>query len=149
MRRTFVVTTLMVVAATISCPSLAGKIKVYKWVDQNGVVTFSEYRPETTQYVELEVEGDRVIGGKNQQLNYDFSNLDDGDVDETVVTELNQKANEYCQKAKHNLNVLESFNRVRVLDDEGQPKVLDEGQVTEQRRLAKRQIDIFCKKESQ
>lgn len=125
-------------------PVQAAKIKVYKWVDKNGVVTFSEYRPTQDDYVELEIEGDRVVGGKTGKDDYNLSSLGRKQVDDNVVNELNEKAVEYCNKAKHNLNVLESFENVRVLDESGQPKVLNEEDIMQQRRLAMRQVELFC-----
>lgn len=122
----------------------ATKIKVYKWVDKKGVVTFSEYRPSQDDYVELEIEGDRVVGGKSGKVDYNLSSLGRKQVDDNVVQELNEKAIEYCKKAKHNLNVLETFKNVRVLDESGQPTVLDKKDVMEQRRLAMRQVELFC-----
>lgn len=122
----------------------AAKIKVYKWVDKEGVVTFSEYRPSKDDYVELEIEGDRVIGGKSGKVDYNLSALGRKKVDDNVVEELNEKATEYCNKAKHNLNVLDSFENVRVLDETGNPKVLNKDDVMAQRRLAMRQVELFC-----
>lgn len=145
MRATFVTVFLLFVTGSVT----AEKIKVYKWVDKNGVVTFSEYRPPETEYIELEIEGDRVIGGQSEGLDYDLSSLQRDNVDEGVVDELNQKATEYCDKAKHNLNVLDSFNNVRVLDERGQPKVLSQEEISQQRRLANRQIELFCSKPPQ
>jgi len=140
----------LLVTIILSIPlSYAEKIKVYKWVDKNGVVTFSEYRPQEDDYIELEIEGDRVVGGNNEELDYDLSGLEREQVDEGVVEELNQKADEYCQKAKHNLSVLDSFKNVRVLDENGQPKVLSQDDVMEQRRLANRQVELFCNEEQQ
>ena len=127
-----------------SSQAFANKIKVYKWVDEKGVVTFSEYRPQEKDYIELEIDGDRVVGGNNEALDYDLSGLQENKTEEGVVEELNLKAQEYCQKAKHNLNVLDSFKQVRVLDDEGEPQVLSEADTLQQRRLAHRQIELFC-----
>lgn len=142
MRLLFVTVLLLVISSSVS----ANKIKVYKWVDKNGVVTFSEYRPPETEYIELEIEGDRVIGGQSENLDYDLSGLQRENEDEGVVDELNQKATEYCEKAKHNLSVIDSFNNVRVLDENGQPKVLSQDEISQQRRLANRQIELFCNK---
>jgi len=138
---------LIVTLLLSTSPAYAEKIKVYKWVDKNGVVTFSEYRPQEDDYIELEIEGDRVVGGNNDELDYNLSGLDREKVDEGVVEELNQKADEYCQKAKHNLNVLDSFKNVRVLDENGQPKVLSDEEIMQQRRLANRQVELFCNNE--
>lgn len=124
------------------------KIKVYRWIDDKGVVTFSEYRPKNNDYVELEVEGDRVRttarkagdrsdAGEGLGINVGGS----GD----AVEELNSQAVQYCNKAKHNLKVLDSFKNVRVLDDKGNPKVLTKEDVEEQRSLANRQVELFCK----
>jgi len=139
---------LLVTLLLVVSPSYANKIKVYKWVDKKGVVTFSEYRPQETDYIELEIDGDRVIGGNSDELDYNLSGLQSGTTDEGVVEELNLKAKEYCQKAKHNLNVLESFRNVRVLDENGEPRVLSQDDVMQQRRLANRQIELFCSDES-
>ncbi|MBU2884003.1 DUF4124 domain-containing protein [Psychrosphaera sp. B3R10] len=140
MKNLIAIAILMVVANQAN----ASKIKVYKWVDKNGVVTFSEYRPSQDDYVELEIEGDRVVGGKSGKVDYNLSTLGRKQVDDNVVQELNEKANEYCKKAKHNLNVLETFKNVRVLNEAGQPTVLDKKDVMEQRRLAMRQVELFC-----
>jgi hypothetical protein len=138
---------LTAICLLLSSEANAVKIKVYKWVDEKGVVTFSEYRPESKDYEEIEVEGDRLIG-KDQGLDYDLSSLQPKKVKGEVVEELNQQAAKYCEKARHNMKVLDSFNNVRLLDEDGNPKVLSKEEVMEQRRLANRQIEMFCPKSS-
>lgn len=125
------------------------KIKVYRWIDEKGVVTFSEYRPKNMDYVELEVEGDRVrtTARKQGEESGQSENLgiNVGGAGNNPVQELNSQAAQYCQKAQHNLKVLDSFKNVRVLDEKGNPKVLSKEDVAQQKTLANRQIDLFCK----
>lgn len=122
------------------------KIKVYRWIDEKGVVTFSEFRPQNVDYVELEVEGDRVRTTARQADGSEASSENVGvNVGSDAVQELNSQATQYCSKAQHNIKVLDSFKNVRVLDDKGNPKVLTKADVAQQRALATRQIELFCK----
>ncbi len=120
------------------------KVKVYRWIDEKGVVTFSEYRPQNSKYEELEIEGDRVLRGKETSNAIELPLSKNKDEDGSMINELNTQAKLYCDKAKHNLKVLESFNSVRVLDEKGKPKTLSEKDVAQQKRLANRQIELFC-----
>ncbi len=139
MRWLLLISALLVASAQASVT----KVKVFRWVDENGVVTFSEYRPEKSTYVELEIEGDRVLKGKEQVSNLDNSKSSEESSAE-AVKELNAQAKVYCEKARHNLKVLGSFKNVRVLDEDGNPKILNQNDVNQQRALAERQIDLFC-----
>ncbi len=125
----------------------AQKVKVYRWVDDNGVVTFSEYRPKSNKYVELEIEGDRVRTGQFDSEGVDLTagNRTTNGEPAPEVEELNSQAKMYCEKARHNLKVLDSFKNVRVLDDKGKPKTLTQNDVDQQKRLANRQVELFCK----
>lgn len=147
-----VLTTFTLICLMASSAALAKveKIKVYRWIDEKGVVTFSEYRPKNMDYVELEVEGDRVRttthkqgdeAGQSENLGINVNG-----VGNNPIQELNSQATQYCQKAQHNLKVLDSFKNVRVLDDNGNPKVLTKEDVAQQKTLANRQIELFCKK---
>ncbi|MDB2374451.1 DUF4124 domain-containing protein [Psychrosphaera haliotis] len=118
------------------------KVKVYRWIDAKGVVTFSEYRPQNSKYVELEIEGDRVLRGKKDDQSVEISI--NADKDDSMVDELNSQAKLYCDKAKHNLKVLDSYESVKVLDDKGNPKTLSQNDIAQQKRLANRQIELFC-----
>ena len=125
--------------------STKNTVKVYRWMDSKGVVTFSEYRPEKSSYVELEIEGDRVLKGKEQVSNLNNKSIESNDDSAVAVKELNTQAKVYCEKAQHNLKVLASFKNVRVLDENGNPKILNKSDVDQQRKLANRQIELFCK----
>lgn len=122
----------------------AAKIKVYRWVDQHGVVNFSQYRPSIKDYEEVFIEGKRLLTSLNKPIT-GVEIKENKEVAPEVVAELDAQATKYCQKAKHNLKVLESFKNVKLMDNNGQPVELKNDEVLEQKRLALRQIEMFCK----
>ena len=141
--------TLFIGILLLSFTNVAGaeKLKIYKWLDDKGVVTFSEYRPETYDYEELEISGDIVEGNISDKSSYNFSysQLNNNKPPADAVSTLNQQANDYCEKAKHNINILESFEDVKIIDADGNPSTMSKEEVEQQKKLANRQIELFCR----
>ncbi|MDQ2693943.1 MAG: DUF4124 domain-containing protein [Pseudomonadota bacterium] len=51
---------------------------------------------------------------------------------------------EYCQRARTNLDILENYEVVSRPDDQGQPVVLDDEQRQQALRQARKDVEYFC-----
>ena len=116
---------LMVLAALLAL-SAAAPAKLYKWVDKDGNVTYSERKPPDVQAEEVKVQGVAPVTNEEARERLDSigSKADeerkDREFKETYAAETAERdarLKENCKTARENLRVLETASRIK--DAEG------------------------------
>ena len=140
--RLLLLTTLMIFAGSIS----AG---LYKWVDNEGNVHYSQKRPANKQYKRLKAPPPAPA---NSQPLYNSSKPEkkaskatNKNPNKTVEAETakNKKIRaDNCVKAKKNLNTLQVNRRIR--DKDGNLIIIDDNVRAKQIEKAKQAISEFC-----
>jgi hypothetical protein len=136
----------------LSSSALADNI-IYRWVDENNVVHYSQNQPATGDYTEL-VMANTQLSDKNNDSSTPKSNTpssvastNNGDGISDNLTK-NKSAIDYaakCAEAQKNLTTLKDFDRIRFVDEKGETQVLNKEQQEEQLIINEERVNIYCK----
>ncbi len=131
----------IVALLTFSAITYSANITIYRWVDDNNVVHFSQNQPEHSNFTEITMQKLKQKANKksSSQLGELTINNDKG---ENNVSE-NKTAR--CLTAKKNLATLEKFELIQYKTDSGERKLLTAKEKKDQLTLNKQQVDLFCK----
>jgi len=133
--RILLFTTMMILAST----AFAG---LYKWVDDEGNVHYSQKPPENKPYKTIKAPPPAPQTSKPVEFSEEES-----DIEKTIKAETakNQKLREEnCAIGKNNLKSYQTFRRIRSKD--GSVRVIDDKERKEQIESAKQLIRDFCGK---
>ena len=138
-------------AVIFSTNVIAKDIAIYRWVDENNVVHFSQHQPQGENYSQLttvssyqarekELEKDSTIPSVDEQLSqYEQEKAE-------VLAKNKEIADKNCKAAKLNEKMLNSFDKVMVTDSEGKSKALTNKEKKSQLTLSKKHINMYCEK---
>jgi hypothetical protein len=130
---------------------------IYKWIDENGVTNYTQYRPsdeQTGEQVKVVVppaSPKTDSGVAQQRLENQLKTLADNQAEreeaaETraeAATEAKQRA-ENCEKARSNLSKLTTGGRKRIMGADGVARYMSEEQRQEHIAEAETQIKESC-----
>ena len=125
---------------TISTNILAEDVVVYRWVDNNNVVHFSQNQPASGNYTEILMASNGQPKKPLGSVSNDVSKVKSDNVKLPTVDTSSQ-----CEEAKTNLKTLTTFDRIRYTDENGETKILGEEQQKEQIITNKSRIKEYCK----
>ncbi|MGD8177240.1 DUF4124 domain-containing protein [Marinimicrobium sp. ARAG 43.8] len=121
--------------------------QVYRWVDDEGVTHFTAHPPQNRPAEAL-----RPKTGHSEPVDYSqrFPTPDDhplsSDRDSQPEGEPSQPENQQqaCSQARENLTILERGGRIAVQDDNGEPRFLNQEEVSERTATARQLIAENC-----
>jgi len=136
------------IAALLLAAATAAPAKLYKWVDEQGNVTYSERKPPGVEAEELElrvpsVSTEEARGRIEQVREQAEAARKDREFKETYATETAEREarlKENCETARENLRVLETASRVK--DAEG--TFIDDSQREARIEQARQAIEDNC-----
>ena len=118
----------------------AGFTQTYKWVDQNGVVSYSQTPPPSTQAETVDITPTPVVG--NSDNSDELQRLRQRLEDSSEAAEIKRQN---CSTARSNLeNLLNSGNRMMKTTD-GDYLRLSESERQTRIQAAREQIEANCK----
>jgi hypothetical protein len=139
------------VAATLAFTSLSANAgeTYYRWTDDRGNPVHSDRPPPkgvdyevvstgSTLIRPVEAEQGAVPAEISPRVGNDFEQ-----VDTRIETEI-EKNPEYCQRARDNLATLSKNGRIRMRNDQGEYRYIDEEEKEIQRQNAADAIDAYC-----
>jgi hypothetical protein len=141
-------------AVMFSNSAIAKDIAIYRWIDENNVVHFSQHTPQKNNYSQLTTFASYKA---TQQSSVNLANkktLVDEQLTqyETTQAEILEKnkviAEKNCKAAKLNIKMLNSFNKITILDSDGKNRVLTNKQKKAQVTLSNKHIYLYCNKNS-
>ena len=130
----------------------ANDISIYRWVDDNNVVHFSQQLPQSNNYSQLTTfasykakQQSKDNNPENKQLPSVDEQLTQYDKKQAAIIEKNKAlAKENCRAAQLNLKMLNSFNKVTTLDSNGKNHILTDKEKIAKITLSNKHIDIYC-----
>jgi len=145
---------LIIISAFFLNNVLAKDVAIYRWVDENNVVHFSQNQPTSKGYSQLTTFSSyRANKPKNEMVN------DEELEAEKLATEFDLKQKEIqiknkeifkknCSAAKLNIKMLNSFKKVLYTDPDGKSRILTDKDKQEQLDLSEKHIELYCDKAS-
>lgn len=141
-------------AVTFSSNVIAKDIAIYRWLDENNVVHFSQQQPQSGSYSQLTTVAS--YRAKEQKLSKSakmkssideqLSQFEQERVD--VLAQNKEIADKNCKAAQLNEKTLNSFDMVMITDSEGKNRALSAKEKKAQLELSKKHIGMYCKKKN-
>jgi hypothetical protein len=126
--------------------------KLYKWVDAEGNVTYSEKKPpdgkaETIRLrsATLDAAGaQEKLDQLNERAQAQQKDRDFAENSVTATAERNERMASNCKIAQENMRILRTTSRIQDKDANGEPYFLDEAGIQAKMADMQRQIDNNC-----
>jgi hypothetical protein len=125
--------------------SSASELTVYRWVDENNVVHFSQHQPINDEYTEFLVSNQSEIKSRaDAKVTSSVSNEKvSSEKDETnIPSSIDMSAN--CKEAKENLAMLLAFDNVQFTDNDGIKQILNKREKKQQIEINKKRTEVYC-----
>ncbi len=128
--------------------SLGYATKVYKWVDDEGVVNYGDTQPENTQSITVRIQTKQPDQQPAQKTPSNETNSEDTaskpNQTGTAGTEDKKVAQKTCKEAHTLVNQMKKHNRVRI-NENGKLRFLSEEEKQEKLKKAEQYISDHCK----
>jgi hypothetical protein len=141
----------ILVLACALAASTAAFGQLYKWVDKDGKVTYSDQPPPAQQSKQLNLNTGVASPPARSAIERD-KEIEKGRVEarekSKVASEKERKSEmdqENCKSARAYLKTVESGVRVSTVDDKGEQVILDDEQIAAERAKAQKAVDEACK----
>jgi len=142
----------LLVAGLIAASS-ASSAKIYKYIDANGNVVYSETKPNNVQAQELKPKVRKVspdaarkqLDALGEKASNAGKNREAMQKSKSEMEALARRETENCATARENLQVLQSSPRVQAPDAQGNLFVLDDAAIQAKTAEAQEQIRKYCK----
>lgn len=119
----------------------ADNIVVYRWVDKNNVVHFSQHQPEHANYTELSLAAIPKTPDVPKVTN-------EPDIEPqpktSSTTEVKSETLDKCAEAKENVHTLQSYDNIQYTNESGELKVLSDIEKKQQLAINKKQVEVYC-----
>lgn len=128
-----------------SCVSYANNVVVYRWVDANNVVHYSQHQPEHDNYTTLTMSAQKksvVKSTKSEPTNKAESTTSASSPTSNSVVSVTIE--QRCQDAKNNIETLSAFEQVQYTDANGEVHILSKEEKNQQLLLSQKQVEIYC-----
>lgn len=120
----------------------------YRWVDNRGNPVHSDRPPPEGVDYEVVSTGSsmvRKVDADEGAVPADLESTPSNTFDRVDTADNGIKKNpEFCTRARENLETLENFARIRVRNDQGEYRWLDDEEKESQKNQAREQITIHC-----
>ena len=136
---------LLAVILFAAAPATSSFAKLYKWVDADGNVTYSERKPPDTSVEEVKLRGVAAPAPAEDEQKGDEQGADVAEATEAEDKEHAERFAKNCEIARKNVTVLENADPVLSKDKGGKTFVLKPGEVRSRLELSKQQVERYCK----
>jgi hypothetical protein len=141
---------ILVVACALAA-STAAFGQLYKWVDKDGRVTYSDQPPPSVQSKQLNLSTGQPTAPARSALDRD-KDLEKSRAEAKdkakAAADAERKAEldrENCNRARAYLRTVEAGGRIATVDAKGEPILLDDQQIEAERAKAQKAVDEACK----
>jgi len=115
----------------------AENLTVYRWVDKNNVVHFSQHQPAHDNYTEMSLANISAPKSNNVML------PKESESETEVPIKISPTPNK-CEEAKANIRTLKAFEKIQFTDVSGKVQVLDDKAKELQLQINEMQLKLYC-----
>jgi len=140
----------VVIFSCLPIQDLAAKeIAIYRWVDSNNVVHFSQNLPKTDNYTQLStVSSFKALSKEARQEKAEQAELEQKQISDTAQNQDTFEKN--CKAAQLNVKMLSSFDNVLITEETSDgvktERVLNDKEKEDKLALSRKHIDLYCDK---
>jgi len=146
----FVIFLTIAAIASLSTSVIAKEIAIYRWVDENNEIHFSQNQPYNDTYSQLTTFS--TYKAKKQSDNNKTKNppsideqLSQYEKQQAEIVEKNKViAEKNCKAAQLNIKMLNTLDKVTIRDSSGISHVLTKKERKVQTTLSNKHIDLYC-----
>ena len=140
--------------ATAVCAALpAQAAKLYKWVDEQGNVSYSERRPANRESETIRLRGATLDSTGAQEKLDQLNDRADGQRKDrefaensaTATADRDERMANNCKIAQENMRILRTTSRIKDKNADGEAYFLDEAGIQAKMAQTQSQIDSNCK----
>jgi Domain of unknown function (DUF4124) len=141
---------ILLLACTLAV-SVAAHAQLYKWVDKDGRVSYSDQPPPAQASKQLNVSPGPAPAAQRSALDIDKERekIRQSEREKSKVAEDAAKKaqidQENCTRAKAYLATVTSGGRIATFDAKGEPTILSDEQIEAERGKAQKAVDEACK----
>lgn len=120
----------------------AEKLTVYRWIDKNNVVHFSQHQPEHENFTEMSMTNNT----KAPALTDNSDKKDSTAANKIGLSEkfIDEVSSDKCKAAKQNLITLQDFDKIQYKNEKGDIKVLSDIEKKQQLAMNTKQVEVYC-----
>lgn len=124
-------------------------IVIYRWVDANNVVHFSQHQPAHDNYTTMTMSARSKQQQKEQTMveNEDAPSEQSSSFanqDQAATSVVSMTIEQRCKDAQDNIKTLSAFDQVQYTDSQGQVHILSKEEKRQQLMLSQKQVEIYC-----
>lgn len=131
-----------------SAQTLSSELTVYRWIDENNVVHFSQHQPVGDEYTQFFVSNQSKIISRADPIKQDVTSTSESESEsdkqseQPLTSTLNVSSK--CKEAKDNINTLMTFDKVQYINESGQKQVLTKQEIQNQLAINKKRTEVYC-----
>lgn len=129
--------------------------KLYKWVDENGNVTYSQQPPPAAQgakvqsmelrgYKSADPEAGEKLDALKERAESAREDREFAKTESQAAAERKERLAENCKIARQNVRLLKSSARIQDKTEDGQTVYLDDAGVAAKLKQAEKQVEDYC-----
>ena len=126
--------------------------KLYKWVDDQGNVTYSQQKPPGRKAQTIELKGIQSpdpgaqgkLDARKEQAESDRKDREFAKQDSDASKARRERLKKNCEIARQNVRILKSSTRIQDKDERGQPVYLDTAGISAKLAQAEKQVEDYC-----
>ena len=143
----------VVLTLALGAGAPAEAAKLYKWVDEDGNVTYSQQRPPNQQAETIRLRSSVLssegaqekLDALNERANEQQKDRDFAENSASATRERDERMANNCKIARENLRILKTTSRIQAKDENGEPYFLDDEGIQAKLAETQKQIDNNCK----
>jgi hypothetical protein len=133
-------TLLILLMILVYCNVLAAEeLTVYRWIDKNNVVHFSQNQPSHDDYIEISMANNK----KSSAIIDEKTSTEKPQPIDIVPSDTNDN-NDKCVTARENIEILQNFDKIQYKDVKGNVKVLGAVEKEQQLAMNTKQAEVYC-----
>jgi hypothetical protein len=146
----FVIFLTIAAITSLSTSIIAKEIAIYRWVDENNEIHFSQNQPSNDTYSKLTTFSSYKTKKKsdNNKIKNEPSineQLSEYEKQQAEIVEKNKViAGKNCKAAQLNIKMLNTLDKVTIRDSTGKNHVLTKEERKVQTALSNKHIDVYC-----
>jgi hypothetical protein len=136
---------LLAVILFTAAPATSSFAKLYKWVDDDGNVTYSGRKPPDKTVEEIKLRGIAPPAPAEDEQAGGEPSADVAETTEADDKEHAERLSKNCEIARKNVTVLENADPVLSKDKDGKTFVLKPGEIRSRLELSRQHVERYCK----